>query len=180
MDIDASIIDQQLTGIIQKYPHLLPDGDDNRKRSVAFVLLCMKHYLDITLEEASELLTDGGNDFGIDGIHIGEIENGEFLVTIFQCKYKINNLDGNTNFPENAVKNSIALAKSLLDPYKQITVNPALAPKVEEIRSLILDAYIPNIKFVFCNNGLKWNSISQKWIDELKDLYREKNIIRSF
>ncbi|MBQ1420192.1 MAG: abortive phage resistance protein, partial [Desulfovibrio sp.] len=62
----------------------------------------------------------------------------------------------------------------MLDPYKQITVNPALAPKVEEIRSLILDAYIPNIKFVFCNNGLKWNSISQKWIDELKDLYREK------
>ena len=62
----------------------------------------------------------------------------------------------------------------MLDPYKQITVNPALAPKVEEIRSLILDAYIPNIKFVFCNNGLKWNSIAQRWIDELKDLYREK------
>jgi len=172
MDIDASLIDQQLTGIIQKHSNLLPaTRDDIKQRSLAFVLLCIKNYLDITLEEASELLTDGSNDGGVDGINISEIEDDEFLITIFQCKYKINNFESNFNFPENAVKSSVALAEVLLDPYKPITTNDRLTPKVEEIRSLIKDGYIPNIKFVFCNNGLKWNSIAQQWINDFRNKY---------
>ena len=95
------------------------------------------------------MLTDGSNDVGVDGINISEIEDDEFLITIFQCKYKINNFESNFNFPENAVKSSVALAEILLDPYKPITINDRLTPKVEEIRSLIKDRYIPNIKFVF-------------------------------
>lgn len=174
MDINASIIDQQLTGLLEKHSDRLPPGDENRKRSAAFVLLCMANCLDIPLAEAAELLTEGGNDAGVDGLHVGEVEDGEFLVTIFQGKYKINNLDGTANFPENGVQKAVNTVQVLFDPYRQVTLNEKLAPRVEEIRSLIRDAYIPRVRVVLCNNGARWNDIAQAWIDQLKKEFPDK------
>jgi hypothetical protein len=174
MDINASIIDQQLTGLLEKHSDWLPAGDANKQRSAAFVLLCMANCLDIPLEDAVELLTEGGNDAGVDGLHIGEVEDGEFLVTVFQGKYKINNLDGTSNFPENGVQKAVNTVQVLFDPFRQVTLNEKLAPKVEEIRSLIRDAYIPKVRFVLCNNGAQWNDIAQGWIDELKKDFPDK------
>lgn len=166
MDINASIIDQQLTGLLEKHPDWLPAGDASQQRSAAFVLLCMANCLDIPLEDAVELLTDGGNDAGVDGLHIGEVEDGEFLVTVFQGKYKINNLDGTANFPENGVQKAVNTVQVLFDPAKEIALNPQLAPKVEEIRSLVRDGYIPNVRMILCNNGTKWTEQAQRWIDQ--------------
>ncbi len=166
MDINASIIDQQLTGLLEKHSDRLPAGDANKKRSAAFVLLCMANCLDIPLEDALELLTEGGNDAGVDGLHIGEVEDGEFLVTVFQGKYKINNLDGTANFPENGVQKAVNTVQVLFDPAKEIDLNPLLTPKVEEIRSLVRDGYIPNVRMVLCNNGMKWTEQAQRWIDQ--------------
>lgn len=174
MDINASIIDQQLSGLLEKHSDWLPAGDANKQRSAAFVLLCMANCLDISLEDAVELLTEGGNDAGVDGLHIGEVEDGEFLVTVFQGKYKIKNLDGTANFPENGVQKAVNTVQVLFDPFRQVTLNEKLAPKVEEIRSLIRDAYIPKVRFVLCNNGAQWNEIAQGWIDELKKDFPDK------
>lgn len=174
MDINASIIDQQLTGLLEKHTDWLPAGDANMRRSAAFVLLCMANCLDIPIEDAVELLTEGGNDAGVDGLHIGEVVDGEFLVTVFQGKYKINNLDGTANFPENGVQKAVNTVQVLFDPFRQVTLNEKLAPKVEEIRSLIRDAYIPKVRFVLCNNGAQWNDIAQGWIDELKKDFPDK------
>lgn len=174
MDINASIIDQQLTGLLEKHSDWMPAGDENKQRSAAFVLLCMANCLDIPLEDAVELLTEGGNDAGVDGLHIGEVEDGEFLVTVFQGKYKVNNLDGSSNFPENGVQKAVNTVQVLFDPFRQVTLNQKLAPKVEEIRSLIRDAYIPKVRFVLCNNGAQWNDIAQGWIDELKKDFPDK------
>lgn len=166
MDINASIIDQQLTGLLEKHPDWLPAGDANKQRSAAFVLLCMANCLDIPIEDAVELLTEGGNDAGVDGLHIGEVEDGEFLVTVFQGKYKINNLDGTANFPENGVQKAVDTVQVLFDPAKEIDLNPLLKPKVEEIRSLVRDGYIPNVRMILCNNGAKWTVQAQRWIDQ--------------
>lgn len=174
MDINASIIDQQITGLIEKHPEWLPAGDENKQRSTAFILLCMANCLDIPLEESVDLLTEGGNDAGVDGLHIGEVEDGEFLVTLFQGKYKIKNLDGKANFPENGIQKAVNTVQVLFDPFRQVTLNEKIAPKVEEIRSLIRDGYIPKVRFVLCNNGARWNDIAQVWIDELKKDYPEK------
>jgi len=174
MDINASIIDQQLTGLLEKHSEWLPKGDADRQRSAAFVLLCMANCLDIPLEDAVDLLTEGGNDAGVDGLHIGEVEDGEFLVTVFQGKYKIKNLDGSANFPENGVQKAVNTVQVLFNPFRQVILNEKLAPKVEEIRSLIRDAYIPKVRFVLCNNGIQWNSIAQGWIDELKKDFPDK------
>lgn len=174
MDINAGIIDQRLSGILQKHLDLLPPGDADKKRSAAFVLLCISTSLDIPLEDAADLLTEGGNDVGVDGLQIGEAEDGEFLVTLFQGKYKIKNLEGTSNFPENGVQKAVNTVQVLFDPFREIEMNKRLEPKVEEIRSLIRDGYIPRVRFVLCNNGVKWTDNAQGWIDQLGKNHPEK------
>ncbi len=168
MNLNASIIDQRITGIIENHDDLLPDGDENKKKSSAFVLLCMSTALELTLEEAAELLTEGGNDAGVDGLHISEVDDGEFAVTIFQGKYKVRDLRGVANFPENGVQKAVNTVATLFDPEKKIDLNEKIAPKVEEIRSLVRDGYIPTVRVVLCNNGTKWNDQAQTWIEQSK------------
>jgi hypothetical protein len=166
MDINGSIVDQRITGIIEDHPALLPDGDENKKKSSAFVLLCMSTALGLDLEEAAELITEGGNDAGVDGIHISEVDDGEFTVTIFQGKYKVKDLRGIANFPENGVQKAVNTVATLFDPAKKIELNKKIAPKVEEIRSLVRDGYIPSVRVVLCNNGTKWSEQAQNWINQ--------------
>jgi hypothetical protein len=124
MNINASIVDQRVTGIIENNPEYLPaDSDINKKKSSAFVLLCISTCLDIPLKEAAELLTEGGNDAGVDGLHIGEVEDGEFPVTIFQGKYKVSNLKGGSNFPENGVEKAVNTVQVLFNPYRKVSLS---------------------------------------------------------
>ena len=137
-----------------------------KKKSSAFVLLCMSTALGLNLEEAAELITEGGNDAGVDGIHISEVDDGEFTVTIFQGKYKVKDLRGIANFPENGVQKAVNTVATLFDPAKKIELNKKIAPKVEEIRSLVRDGYIPSVRVVLCNNGTKWSEQAQNWINQ--------------
>uniref|UniRef100_Q3ASJ1 Possible abortive infection phage resistance protein n=1 Tax=Chlorobium chlorochromatii (strain CaD3) TaxID=340177 RepID=Q3ASJ1_CHLCH len=174
MNINASIIDQRITGIVDEHPEWMAESNDrNKKKSVAFVLLSIAMCLDIPLDEAAELITDGGNDAGVDGLHIGEVEDGEFMVTIFQGKYKVE-LSGEANFPENGVQKAVDTVQVLFDPYRNVALNKKIAPKIEEIRSLIRDAYIPNVRVILCNNGAKWTRQAENWIDNAKKDYGDK------
>lgn len=170
MNINASIVDQRVIGIAEEFLNDLQEisgtDDATRIKSLAFVLLCVSTALDMPLEDALELLTDGANDLGVDALHLSEVDDGEFTVTIFQSKYTHKNLDAQTNFPENAIKNSIALVSNIFDPNKQFQMNPRLAPHIEEVRSLIRDGYIPNVRLLFCNNGLRWNEQAQQWLEQ--------------
>lgn len=167
MNINASIVDQRLTGILTDHANLLPAKlNEVKKRSLAFVLLCIATMLDIPLEEAAELLTEGGQDEGVDGLHLGEVEDGEFTVTLFQGKYKHEDLGGTANFPENGVQKAIATIAGLFNPGRELALNKLLAPRVEEIRSLIRDGYIPTVHIVLCNNGAKWTADAQLRIDQ--------------
>ena len=167
MNINASIVDQRLSGIMTDHASLLPPGlDDVQRRSLSFVLLSIATMLDIPLEEAAELLTEGGQDEGVDGLHLGELEDGEFTVTLFQGKYKHKDLKGTANFPENGVQKAIATVAGLFDPGRKLALNERLAPRVEEIRSLIRDGYIPTVRVVLCNNGAKWSADAQSRIEQ--------------
>ncbi len=175
MNINASIIDQRVSGIVEDHPEWLPAGSDiPKKKSAAFVILCMSTCLEMTLEDSAELLTEGGNDAGVDGLHVGEVEDGEFLVTIFQGKYKINDLRGTANFPENDVQKAVGTVRVLFDPYRRVALNEKIAPKIEEIRSLIREGYIPNVRIILCNNGDKWTSQADDWIAGAKENYGDK------
>lgn len=167
MNINTSIVDQRLAGILADHAKLLPAGlSEEKQRSVAFVLLCMATMLDFTLEETADLLTEGGQDEGVDGLHLGEVEDGEFTVTLFQAKYKHKDLSGTANFPEKGVEKAIATVSGLFDPARKLHLNPRLAPRVEEIRSLIRDGYIPEVRVVLCNNGARWKAEAQMRIDQ--------------
>ena len=67
-NINASIVDLRVTGIIEEHPEWFPWPDENRRKSAAFVVLCMSTALDLPLEDCIEFLTDGGNDAGVDGL----------------------------------------------------------------------------------------------------------------
>ena len=175
MNINASIIDQRINGIIEDHPEWLPEGNDlNKKKSAAFVLLCMSTTLDMNLDETADLLTDGGQDAGVDGLHVGEVEDGEFRVTIFQGKYKVKDLSGTANFPENGVQKAINTVQVLFDPSRKVALNKKIAPKIEEIRSLIRDAYIPTVRVILCNNGANWKAEAQQWLNEAQKDYGDK------
>ena len=157
MDINKHIVDQRIRKIVNDNPEKFADeGDEKAKLSKAFVCLSVASYLNIELEEAFDLITEGSNDAGVDAIFIGDVNDYDFSVTIFQGKYGFN-LNKESNFPANSIQRVIGSIGAIFDPSKPIEMNDDLMPKVEDIRSLIADGYIPNIKCIFTNNGLKWN-----------------------
>lgn len=169
MNINASIIDQRLQSVIdairQRAAEELNINDAGKLKSLAFVYFCVKTILDLDDSNTFDCLMEGGGDFGVDAMHISEEYDGEFTVSLFQAKYK-NDLEGNANFPENGINALINAIRFLFDPDAKLEhINQRLLTKVEEARSLIRDGYIPQVRALACNNGIKWNASSQEAID---------------
>ena len=161
MNINVSIIDQHVRGLAQRLKapielELDKQLDDMTARSVAFVVLCAKVMLGLTDEEAIATLTEGGNDFGVDAIDVGDLSDGEFVVTLFQGKYHHANLDGVKGFPQSGVEKAVQAVRALFNPSAPVDLNPRLQARIEEVRSLILDGNIPRVRFLLCSNGESW------------------------
>jgi hypothetical protein len=169
MNINASIIDQRLAGIQDEIKDRAREElgitDTGRLKSLAFVYLCVKTMLDLDADETFDCLTDGGGDFGVDALQITEEIDGEFGVTLFQAKYK-SNLEGNSNFEQSGIEAMINAIRHIFDPSANLgAINDRLRVKVEQARSLIRDGFIPRVRAIACNNGLKWNNEAQAAID---------------
>ncbi len=75
MDSYAGIVEQWVRRITDEYgARLAARGVDNeaRRKSNAFCALCVASLLDLDEAKAVDCLTDGGEDGGIDAIHVGE------------------------------------------------------------------------------------------------------------
>lgn len=168
MNLNASIVDQQVRSIAERFGERFSDelgiGDDERKVSAAFVLLAVKTFLDLSEEEAFETLVEGSADFGVDAIDLTPVHDGEFTVTLVQAKYK-RDLEGRANFPESGVAKMVRAVGTLFDPDKAVSLNPRLEARVEEIRSLVRDGHLPRVQVVLANNGLSWATDGQQAID---------------
>ncbi|MDU9048319.1 MAG: AIPR family protein [Candidatus Electrothrix sp. Rat3] len=169
MNISLSIIDQRTDKIAEDFHTELEEQigrklDPERLRSAAFTLLCVKAVLDIDFSEALEYITEGGNDGGIDAMHVSDIQDGEFTVSLFQSKYR-RKLDGASNFEENAVIKMLHAISSIFDPDKAVSLRNILLLRVEEIRSLVRDGNIPTVRVFLCNNGKYWTQDAQEKID---------------
>jgi hypothetical protein len=169
MNINAAIVDQRLDQIVENIrveaAERLKIQDETKLKSLAFVFLCVKILLDLEVEETLDTLTEGGNDFGVDALHIADEQDGEFTVTLFQSKYKHKDLSGTANFPESGVEAMINAIRYLFDPDAKVSVNLLLLAKVEEVRSRIRDGLIPRVRAVLCNNGMDRNKLGQDHID---------------
>ncbi len=161
MNINVGIIDQQVRGLAQRLRPQLENSldkalDDTMARSAAFVVLCAKVMLDLTDDEALGTLTDGGNDFGVDAIEVGDVSDGEFVVTLLQGKYHHENLDGVKGFPQSGTEKAVQAVRALFNPAAPVDMNPRLQAQIEEVRSLILDGNIPRVRYLLCSNGSSW------------------------
>ncbi|MDD4803228.1 MAG: AIPR family protein [Syntrophomonas sp.] len=170
MNINAAIIDQRLQSVAEEIrvrsAEELNIKQEERLKSLAFVYLCVKTVLDLNDEETFDCLTEGGGDFGVDAVHCSEEIDGEFTVTLFQGKYKMKDLEGQSNFPEGGIDDLNKAIRYIFDPSIRLErVNERLKAKMEEIRSLIRDGYIPQVRAIACNNGLIWNAAGQDAID---------------
>ena len=165
MDINKHLVEQRINKIINDKPEWFEGiNDKQRKISKSFVLLAVSSYLNIELSEAVLYLTDGGGDAGIDAIYVGDTTDSELPVTIFQGKYKTD-LEKDSNFPANEILKIIDSISRLFDVGKDInSLNPKLKSAIVEIRSLIGDGYIPVVKVVCANNGIKWNQEGEQHI----------------
>ncbi len=169
MDINLGIVDQRLTKLTEVHQDFFVDSlhlkDAARQQAAAFVFLCVKTLFDLTDEDALDCLTEGGDDAGIDAIHVGDPKNDEFTITLFQGKYNQRD-DGLSEFGENAIVQVISTLRTLFDPDAKLPpMNCRLLVRVEEVRSLIADGTIPSFRVVLCNNGRIWNVKGRQVID---------------
>jgi hypothetical protein len=164
MNLNLSIIDQRVGKLAEDHREALGPGDDDKLRSRAFVLLVASTLLDIPIVEALELLTDGGHDAAIDALHVGDVLDGEFVVTLFQGKYK-RRQDGEGAFPATDIGKLVHTVAVLFDPDKPFDARPEVLVRVEELRSLVRDGHIPVVRVILCNNGQRWGNDAQALID---------------
>lgn len=173
MSINTQILDHRVSNLAASLrPRLIEEAkirdEGTRIKSATFVFLVMQTLLDLSDDDAIDCLVDGSGDYGIDGIHLTSPQDGEFNVMLFQGKYK-DRLDGENHFEQRAIEKGLLALETLFDPKKPInSASERLKDRVEEIRSLVAEGYLPKVKFVACSNGLKWNEATQEIIDNKK------------
>lgn len=172
MSLAAQIIDQQVSGIIEKHAEAFTDElrlgtDERKKRSAAFLFLVAKTAFDFTDEETFDGIVDGGNDFGVDALYFEPPNDGEIRITLIQGKYKTD-LSGDSAFPENAVVRMIDAIGVLFDPNRTVTLNERLKQRVEEIRSFVKEGAVPRVSAIAVSNGTLWTMEAQQRIDNAK------------
>jgi hypothetical protein len=161
MDINKQIIDQRIIKIFQDNSDWfeVPKNEEHRKKqlSKSFLIFGVASFLEMDISEVINYITEGGNDTGVDAIFIGDISDSEFTVILFQSKYHFD-LDKSYNFPANSLLRATDAVKNIFNPNKILQLNDKIKPFVEDIRSLILDGFIPTIKCVMLNNGDTWQA----------------------
>lgn len=161
MDVSASIIDQRVDQLATELreraaQELGITGDPHKLKSVAFTYLCVSSLLDLDADEAFDCLVEGSQDFGVDAIHFTDERDGEFAVILLQGKYT-KKLDGKSGFPATGLEKLAQAVRYIFDPYTVIeSINSRLRAKVEEVRSLIRDGFIPQVRVIACSNGRSW------------------------
>lgn len=168
-DMNASIIDQHVSALaVRLRPEIVErigtTSDEHRVKSAAFAMLCIQHALSLDEQTALDALTDGGNDAGIDALHIGDVVDGEFVATIVQSKYA-RNLEGKDGYPGNSIVRLVQTVQQLFDPDITMAAHPRLEEKVTEVRSLLLDQNLPEVQVLLCNNGKKWEANGEQELE---------------
>ncbi len=160
-DLDAGIIHQRVRGLVETYGARLAQrgkDDPERRASNAFCALCVATLLDIDLDEAVATLTDGGQDGGVDAIHIANLRDDKPTVTLFQSKYEQKTLAGRHAFPASEIPKLVATIRTIFDPNKPLAKMKDIETVVEEVRSRMHEGAIPLVRVVLCNNGPRWGA----------------------
>jgi len=161
MNIELSLIDQQVQGIAEKLNTKL-DVNTNKQVSKAFLFLVLKNLIDSDDEEdILDCIYNDGNDYSIDGLYVSDVVNDSFTIKVIQTKYtrilKNNGsyYDGKGVFPRTDVIKMINTLPLILDPNKQPVNMPIrLKTKIAEIKELLQNGIIPTVEVYLSHNGL--------------------------
>ena len=172
MNIELSIIDQQVQGIAQRLNEQL-DIDKEKQISKAYLYLVIKNIIDINEDEdILDCIYDSGNDYSIDGLYISDVLNDSFNIKIIQTKYTRvlknngNYYDGKAQFPRTDVIKMLNSIPLIFDPSKELLNIPIkLKTKISEIKELLQSGIIPTVEVYLSNNGTKWDKEAQSLID---------------
>ena len=153
MDLGKQIIDQRINKILEENAPLFEayTCDEERQRSLAFLLLGVSAYLDIDLAEAYQYLTEGSGDGGFDAAYIMQASESNLNVVLFQSKYK-RDLEKDSDYPANAVQKAVGTVNNIFDPSREMQLNERSRRVFAEIHSFIADGVIPYVSFVMLNN----------------------------
>ena len=169
MSLAAQIIDQRVSGIVEEQSDTFDNElrlgtDEHRRRSIAFLFLVARAAFDLTDEQTTDGIVDGGNDLGVDALYFEPPADGELHITLIQGKYK-RDLGGDSAFPENGIAAMIDAIGALFDPARPVQLNRRLNERIEDIRSFVKDGAIPRVTAVAANNGAHWTVQAQQRID---------------
>jgi len=159
--LHVQLIDQRINHLASELgprfsDEILIKNDENKLKSAVFVFLVARTLLDLDDDEVIEGVVEGGGDFGVDAVYFSAPSDGEFSVTLIQGKYK-RNLDGVSQFPETGVVKMFDAIRTIFNPSITYAANQRLTKRIEDVRSLIAEGLIPQVRVVFCNNGPRWN-----------------------
>jgi hypothetical protein len=163
MSLSKQIIHKQVDHIVSHANDAIKD--EAKARSKAFVKLCVQTVLETDQDSASDCIVDGGGDFKIDAIKYSDPTTGDFIVSIFQGKYTAN-LNKDANFRETDLISIISSIRNLFGELEAYDIHYTLREKLNEINSYIEEGYIPTVRVYLCNNGLKWTTKAQSYIDD--------------
>jgi len=169
MSLAAQIIDQRVSGIVEEQSDIFDNElrlgtDGHRRRSIAFLFLVAGAAFDLTDEQTTDGIVDGGSDFGVDALYFEPPADGELHITLIQGKYR-QALGGDSAFPENGIAGMIDAIGALFDPARSVQLNRRLNERIEDIRSFVKDGAIPRVTAVAANNGARWTVQAQQRID---------------
>lgn len=126
------------------------------KDSEAFIYYCLDRILKLDADDAAAAITEGGDDRGIDAVHIQNTQDKK-VVHLFQMKtYEKFDKAKKKEFPSNETDKILSFIGDLLSKpgNMQDTCNALLYSKVEDIwDALEEDTY--DFEIHLCSNGLK-------------------------
>ncbi len=123
---------------------------DLESNGVAFAWVVLESIFQFGDDEVEDVITDGGNDAGIDAIFFEEQ-----TVHVFNFKYADNFENSQKNFPESEFDKLINTFGKLFEKnINESDVNDLLWPKIEEIWALFENGPV-NFKVYLCSNKEK-------------------------
>lgn len=196
-DLNALLVEAQLTRFIERHAGRLA-GDDRQKRATAFLLISMKRIFNLSDDEAFDLLAFDpqgaqGQGSGPDAIHIGDVVDNAFVVTLFWARFSGVEREepsderpadpkdeANDAFPDEAVDAACAWVRGLLEGRTQEAVCRRLAAAMAQVQSLAADGFVPYVRAYLCGNAGSWLKEAKERIDALETAFAPQVEFRHF
>jgi AIPR protein len=124
------------------------------KRDQSLIYLFLRHRFFSDEETIRESFTDGGNDCGIDAVHIDR-RGQEPVIHLFQSKVFESSRKAKNPFPESELAKVVRFMAILNDRDIDLgkVANPQLAQKIHEVRDIISKEF-PSFKLWIISNGM--------------------------